>query len=879
MARQSDGSIVIGGVFNQFDGQLRRSLARLNPNGLLDPGFVANVTGSGARVRTLVIDPAGRILVGGDFSKINDAPCTSLARLLPDGTVDTSFRPVLSSPPTVHAIHVQNDGRVVVGGKFETVNGTALRHLVRLLTNGVIDPTFEIASGPDGEVKAIVPASGNRLIVGGAFTNFGGSRHTGLVRLFQNGMIDSFIDLNLGGGFPGYPQIVAAVAVGSDGSVLVGGTFWSLRSEVPANLVLFRADGRPSSRPDGGAGRPVLALAAQSSGGFIVAGDIVAMDGAFRSGVARLHADGAGDPTFTPGKGFDAAVLSMVVEPAGTLVVGGSFQSYGRQVRHGLARLKSDGTLDESFTNALPFALVSKLLRRADGSFVAAGVTSKSNIGAFARMVGLLPNGSIDTRFVIPPFGFVGLADLALAGNSDVVAAGFFELSGPRQYSAVRFGPNGELRATLPYNPQFEPLHVAIEANDDILVCGRLQRDDDHYEPRLYRLHSDGTLDPNFNPRFGSSPHLQLYQFCRQSDGRFLIGGFRPDEYQGGASYQVRRFLRTGEMDPSFTLPDPPYGSFFLSRGEQLLIASLEVKRFDPFGVMDPMFQTGQADIQIQSVVEDAAGRLLVGGYFRNFAGSQRGHIARLHGGELPPGKPIHRFGPETQYVPWGQPIMLNAVFVSPPATQYRWYKNGNLHAVTETARLNLGPATSAEVGDYFVTASNAFGIASSPLAYITVDPRPKIILEPTTWKQTEGSSVTFDALIFGRPPIDLRWFHEMEPIPGATSASLTLSNLTPAAAGNYFLVASNSAATAGGRITLTILPPLRITDPRAESPYSLSFTAAGPPSGQFRLQRSLDLQQWMTIGFDQLPAAGSMRLTTPIFGYTNEVFRLKLGW
>ena len=73
------------------------------------------------RVRVVVVQADGKILIGGDFTTVSPnggAPVTRnrIARLNPDGTLDAAFNPNANS--TVFAIAVQADGKILVGGIF-----------------------------------------------------------------------------------------------------------------------------------------------------------------------------------------------------------------------------------------------------------------------------------------------------------------------------------------------------------------------------------------------------------------------------------------------------------------------------------------------------------------------------------------------------------------------------------------------------------------------------------------------------------------------------------------------------------------------------------------------------------------------------------------
>src|SRR5437588_12536994 len=76
-------------------------------------------------VRVVVVQSDGKILIGGDFTTLSPnggAAVTRnhIARLNPDGTLDTAFDPNADS--YVDSIAVQADGKILIGGDFTTLS-------------------------------------------------------------------------------------------------------------------------------------------------------------------------------------------------------------------------------------------------------------------------------------------------------------------------------------------------------------------------------------------------------------------------------------------------------------------------------------------------------------------------------------------------------------------------------------------------------------------------------------------------------------------------------------------------------------------------------------------------------------------------------------
>ena len=172
---QPDGRILVGSSPSL--------VRRLWPDGRLDSTF-QSPRYSGL-VTTLAQYPDGRILVGGAFSAggFQGMPqLTDLARLLPNGKPDPTFHPPSFQVRYIQALALLADGRLWVGGsdrRDSQGNNTApFSRAVRLLPQGPLDPSFDQASGPDGDVNALLGLPDGALFLGGQFTQAGRSQYS-----------------------------------------------------------------------------------------------------------------------------------------------------------------------------------------------------------------------------------------------------------------------------------------------------------------------------------------------------------------------------------------------------------------------------------------------------------------------------------------------------------------------------------------------------------------------------------------------------------------------------------------------------------------------------------------------------------------------------
>ncbi|MEO7765932.1 MAG: delta-60 repeat domain-containing protein, partial [Ferruginibacter sp.] len=127
-AIQSDGKIIIGGTFFSFNGTARNNIARLNADGSLDAGFNPG-TGTTSTIYSSSIQSDGKIIIGGIFNAYNGTTRNAFARLNADGSLDAAFNAGtgVGAGAIVYTIPIQNDGKIIIGGQFTFYNGTARR--------------------------------------------------------------------------------------------------------------------------------------------------------------------------------------------------------------------------------------------------------------------------------------------------------------------------------------------------------------------------------------------------------------------------------------------------------------------------------------------------------------------------------------------------------------------------------------------------------------------------------------------------------------------------------------------------------------------------------------------------------------------------------
>jgi uncharacterized delta-60 repeat protein len=328
-AVQADGKILVGGQFTTLGGQTCNNIGRLNSDGTLDTTFSPGANGF---VDSLAIQADGKILVGGGFNTLGGQTRNCIGRLNSDGTLDTTFNPGANS--SVYSLAVQTDGKILVGGRFTTLGGQTRNYIGRLNGDGTLETAFNPQAGAIyyPYVDSLAVQADGKILVGGGFNTLGGQPRNYIGRLNSNGTLDT--TFNPDAGFE-----VDALAVQADGKILVGGWFTTLGGQTRNHIGRLNGDGTLDTSFNPGASDVVWSLAVQADGKILVGGWFWTLGGQTRNRIGRLNSDGALDTTFNPGANGD--VIALAVQADGKVLVGGYFTTLGGQTRNSIGRLNN----------------------------------------------------------------------------------------------------------------------------------------------------------------------------------------------------------------------------------------------------------------------------------------------------------------------------------------------------------------------------------------------------------------------------------------------------------------------------------------------------------------------------------------------------------
>jgi len=520
LAGLPDGKILVAG-----DSSGTSCLARLQANGDLDHDFNQNLSGL---ANTVLLQPDGRILVGGDFTLA--APHTYLARLNPDGAPDATPSPGQLNA-AVAALALQLDGNILAGGSFTGANGKPRAGLARFYLQGALDddmPAISLDHG-NGSVYAITLQPDGRIDVGGLLVDvqYGSgplTARSSLARFAQDWSLTGDFATVIPATQPlfmGAP-IIFDLTLLPDQSLIAGGYF-----KTPQPLSLrFDPSGNPHPVPAPNAttvfnsnvqsrgellalpmGAGVQVVTVQKDGMMYVGGQLLDVTTSPYSNLARFSPDGARDDSFIPAPDVDTPVYSIVLLPGGYVLVG---TSEGK-----VLRLNSDGTLQKDLTparvNGCFFTYLSTVVVDAQNRILIAGQWGNDDATIIRAKAMRLKNNP-------------GAAD-----DGEVDASFDFEGTTPFAFNALLNG-------------------LVLQADGRMLVYGGFLSFKDstgitRLAPTdfLTRLDQNGVQDTSFDPGWIDMLQLDsdgnsIWTVNLQTDGKVILGGnFSSVNGRGGA--------------------------------------------------------------------------------------------------------------------------------------------------------------------------------------------------------------------------------------------------------------------------------------------------------------------------------------------------------
>lgn len=399
--QQTDGKILVGGGFTTFNGITENKIIRLNIDGTKDTSFIA---GSGFTVGNTVFAilqlANSKILIVGNFNTYKEVRENSIICLNTDGTKDTSFNVGYGFDNVIRTIKLQTDGKILVGGQFRNYKGVTENRITRLNSDGNKDTTFNTGTGFgfNNTVYVIEQQIDGKILVGGQFDSYNGTTENNIVRLNSDGSKDATFVTGTG-----FNAVVYSIKQLANGKILVGGNFTTYNGITENRIICLNSDGTKDVTFSTGTGfsASVRNIEIQTDGKLLIGGEFTSYNGVTENRMIRLNTDGSKDATFNTGTGFSSTVQAIEIQADGKILIGGDFTSYIGVTENRIIRLNNDGSKDATFTTGTGFNFaISTIVQQANGKILVGGGFNTFNGVTENRIITLNTDGTKDPAFI-----------------------------------------------------------------------------------------------------------------------------------------------------------------------------------------------------------------------------------------------------------------------------------------------------------------------------------------------------------------------------------------------------------------------------------------------------------------------------------------------
>lgn len=552
----SANRILVGGLFYDYNNQPANNLVRLNPDGDTDSTFSAPVVDG--EIHSVSLQADGKILIGGVFRSVNGEYRGGIARLMPSGALDSTFAPSLGVPVgnRVYVTIQQPDGKVLLGGDFSQINGVARNFVARLLPNGEVDLGFSADLYASGNVLSMKLLPDGKIYVGGGFAVIvNGRQMLGIARLNSNGSTDDTFDP-----VQGSPEVIGqspnAIELLPNGQILLAGYPGYFPGSIQGSAInRLNPDGSRDATfqelgVEGSSTAGIQTVLLNPDGTVLLGGSFTQLNGQFSRHLRKLGQNGQIDQTFSPIVGFgNGGVYFVETDPMGRIIIAGEFEASNNTLRRNISRLNPDGFVDLTFNPGTgPNGPIYGLAVQADGKVLITGGFTHYNgipVNYFCRVN---TDGSLDTTFQ-RNYTLRGDSGDRFAVQSDGKIVGFVEgeFQGESVDRLARINPDGTFDPTFLVQQSDEPGPVVIQPDGKILMGGPSQIVNGNLMPGLVRLNPDGSTDTTFTPELIAPDSVISIHLT--TNGKILIVRTGP----AGILETILRLNPDGSIDHSFS--------------------------------------------------------------------------------------------------------------------------------------------------------------------------------------------------------------------------------------------------------------------------------------------------------------------------------------
>lgn len=339
------------------------------------------------------------------------------------------------------------------------------------------------------------------------------------------------------------------------------------------------------------------------------------------------------DPTFDVGTGPFGTVNALAEDSAGRLIVAGNFNSFNGISCDDIIRLNPDGSIDNTFNTTLSNSFVKALRIQPDGKILVGG----STVGAKDGIARLNSDGSLDTSFDASAVVNDDVHSIALQPDGKILIGGEFTRK------ITRLNANGSPDTSFDVGAGASSTVYALNVLGDgkILVGGSFTSIDGISRLRLARLNVNGSVDESFGYT-GTGASGSVYCIEALENDQIVIGGYF--SYVNGISRKNLASLdANGAVLSGYSsnINNPVYSLQALDDGRILIAGNFtetntatvgRVALLHANGDIDQEFDTSVAASGTVYTAKLSSGKLFIGGAFNSYGGSPINHITRIWG-------------------------------------------------------------------------------------------------------------------------------------------------------------------------------------------------------------------------------------------------------
>lgn len=528
---------------------------RLMPNGGDDPDFFVGEGVNESHISALEVQSDGKVIIGGFFTSFNNHPTQSLARLLPDGQVDTGFDLGAGPAGQIFQIVERQNKNILIGGQFSQYNGQPAS-LVEIRPDGSLKHIIAVVS--TNWITTIIETPDQKITIGGEFTNVNGMERSYVAQFNTDYTINNVFDPLISYSNPNGRFLHAR----KNGAVITGGShdFWGILDAPTATdkkIVQLTPLGEydeayapqfPYDRPH------ILSSLLQKDEKLILGGFVQEYNGPT---LARYNADGTKDNAFNIGTGpgnttvqYGAFAYAMA-ERNDTLYLGGNFEKFNGVPSQSLVAIHPDGSIAKTFSVFPPQTHMHGIAFQSDGRIIVLGDFPFPS--GLRRIVRLNADGSLDEGFGIASMSG-NLAAIKVDDHDRIYVAGsIYTINGALVNSLVRLLPSGNLDTSFGTGTGFagnDDVRIVELLPNGLIAAGGYFMGYNGVEANGFvMLDQTGAIVPTPLVRFGKKSAVTTADY---SNGILFLGGKLVHEQYHDVYGTVKIQIETP------TIPTPP---------------------------------------------------------------------------------------------------------------------------------------------------------------------------------------------------------------------------------------------------------------------------------------------------------------------------------